>query len=215
MSSRIKTFVFNPFQENTYLIIDETKKAIVIDPGCYERHEQVEFDDYIKEEGIELIGIYSTHSHIDHVLGNAHIQNKYKTPLMIFKKDEETLKSVKSYSSNYGFHQYQEAEISGYFEENEMIEVGDTHLKVMFTPGHAPGHVVFINEKDNYVINGDVLFQSGIGRTDLPGGDFDTLIQSIHQKMFKLPDDMVVYTGHGQPTTIGTEKKFNPFCALK
>jgi hydroxyacylglutathione hydrolase len=158
--------------------------------------------------------VLNTHCHIDHVLGNFFVKEKYKTSLHIHKKDEPVLKAVKAYAPNYGFFQYQETFPDSYLEEGQVLKLGDEELKVLFVPGHAPGHVAFYNEKNKIVIGGDVLFYNSIGRTDLPGGDFDTLIESIHTKLFTLPDDVTVFPGHGPETTIGFEKRTNPFCAL-
>ncbi len=124
------------------------------------------------------------------------------------------MKAVKVYAPAYGFAQYSEAEIDGFFEEGDIINFGNSSFKVVFVPGHAPGHVAFINEEQNICIGGDVLFNGSIGRTDLPGGNFEQLIKSIHQKLFVLSDDLIVYPGHGTTTTIGKEKTSNPFCSI-
>jgi hydroxyacylglutathione hydrolase len=210
----IQVFTFNPFQENTYVLHDETKEAVIIDPGCYEADEKEELEEFIENKGLKVIMLLNTHGHIDHVLGNAFVKDRFKVKLYIHKKDEPVMKAVSAYASNYGFYQYQEATVDDYLEENHVISFGDQQFKILFVPGHSPGHVAFYNEKEKVVIGGDVLFQNSIGRTDLPGGNFDTLIKSIHEKLFTLPDDVVVYPGHGPKTSIGYEKINNPFCAL-
>lgn len=212
---QIQSFVFNGFQENTYVIFDETNDALVVDPGCYEKGEQEELAEFIENKGLKVVKLLNTHCHIDHVLGNYFVKEKYKVKFYIHKKDEETLKSVKVYSPAYGFAQYAEADIDAFFEEGDTIEFGNSKLDILFVPGHAPGHVAFLNEEENICIGGDVLFDGSIGRTDLPGGNFEQLIQSIHQKLFVLSDDMIIYPGHGGTTTIGKEKTSNPFCAIK
>ena len=210
----VKTFVFNPFQENTYVLFDETKECAIVDPGCYEPDEKEELMDFISHEGLRVTQLLNTHCHVDHVLGNSFIKHKFNVGLQIHAKDEPTLKAVKIYSSNYGFHHYEEATPDSYLEEGDQVSLGSQKLDVLFVPGHAPGHIAFYHAKDKILIGGDVLFYNSIGRTDLPGGNFDTLIDSIHKKLFTLPDDVKVYPGHGPQTTIGFEKKTNPFCAL-
>lgn len=210
---KIKTFEFNPFQENTYVISLGTD-AWVIDPGNSDKQETAELDDYIADEKLTVKYLLNTHCHIDHVLGNYHIKEKYKAPFLIHQTDLPVLRAVKSYASNYGFPMYTEALPDSFLQEGDEILLGSTKARVLFVPGHAPGHIAFYFENEKKVFAGDVLFQSSIGRTDLPGGDFDTLIESIHQKLFTLPDDVTVFPGHGPTTTIGREKASNPFCAL-
>lgn len=210
----IKTFEFNPFQENTYLVFDEGREGIVIDPGCYEEEERQELATFIDANDLTIKLLINTHCHIDHVLGNYFIKEKYKVPLLLHRIEEPFLRAVKTYAPNYGFHQYQDTAPDGYLEEGDVVEIGNQKLAVLFVPGHSPGHVAFYHAESKSVIAGDVLFHHSIGRTDLPGGDFDTLINSIHHKLFLLPDDVVVYPGHGPTTTIGFEKNTNPFCAL-
>lgn len=210
----IQIFPFNPLQENTYVLYDDTREAVVIDPGCYEREEQQALADFIASRQLNVKMLLNTHCHVDHVLGNSFVKNTYGVKLYIHALDEPVLKAVKVYAPHYGFFQYDEAEADAYLTPGETIRFGQQALKVLFVPGHAPGHVAFYAEADKTVIGGDVLFYNSIGRTDLPGGDYDTLIRSIHEQLFTLPDDVVVYPGHGPKTTIGFEKKTNPFCAL-
>jgi len=211
---QLKTFVFNPFQENTYILFDETKACVIIDPGCFEGDEKEELSQFIEDNKLEVTMLINTHCHIDHVLGNAFVKEKYKTKLYIHRTEEAVLKAVSVYAGNYGFYQYQPAEPDGYLEEGGTIAFGNQALDILFVPGHSPGHVAFYHPQQKIIIGGDVLFNNSIGRTDLPGGNFDTLINSIHQKLFTLPDDVTVYPGHGPETTIGFEKSTNPFCAL-
>jgi len=210
---KIQSFSFNPFQENTYVVGSGTE-AIIIDPGNSDRHESDELDAYIAEEKLKVKYLLNTHCHIDHVLGNYHVKEKYKVPFLIHENDLPVLRAVKTYASNYGFPLYTECLPDSFLKEGDEIILGDTKAKVLFVPGHAPGHIAFYFKEEKKLFSGDVLFRSSIGRTDLPGGDFDTLIDSIHQKLFTLPDDVTVYSGHGPTTTIGVEKVTNPFCAL-
>ncbi|MGC4021432.1 MAG: MBL fold metallo-hydrolase [Cyclobacteriaceae bacterium] len=210
----IQTFTFNPFSENTYVISDETGEAVIIDPGCYTREEQRELSDYVESERLKIKFILATHSHIDHVLGNDFAKDKFKAPLLVHKLDEPQLRAVKNYAPLYGFDAYREGLPDRLITEEDTIQFGNTNWKILFLPGHAPGHVGYYNENEKVIFSGDVLFAGSVGRTDLPGGNFETLIESIHKKMFALPDEVIVYPGHGPTTTIGKEKISNPFCAL-
>lgn len=208
----VKKMVFNPFQENTYVLYDETKESIIIDPGCYHDFEKKELKDFIKSKELEPQKVISTHSHIDHVFGNNFVVNEYNIPLHICKEDLETLKRVPSYAPVYGFPDFEESpEPDMFFDLAKGLDFGNSHLDILFVPGHAPGHVVFVSHEDKFVINGDCLFYGSIGRTDLPGGDHQTLLKNIKEKLFTLPNDYRVYCGHGPETTIGFEKENNPF----
>jgi hydroxyacylglutathione hydrolase len=211
---QVETFTFNAFSENTYVVYDETKECVVIDPGCFSRDEQNELVDFIESEKLSVKYLLNTHCHIDHVIGNYFVKEKYRVPLLIHKNDEPVLRAVKAYAPVYGFQGYTEAEPDRFITEGEILKFGNIEFKIIFLPGHAPGHVGFYSEEAKIILSGDVLFDSSIGRTDLPGGNFETLINSIHQKLFSLPDEVIVYPGHGIPTTIGKEKISNPFCAL-
>ena len=211
---QIQNFVFSPFMENTYVLYDETNEAIIVDPGCYEQAEKDELVDFIESKGLKVTKLINTHCHIDHVFGNAFVKKKFQVSLFIHPEDEATLRSVEVYAPAYGFQNYETSEADEFFQEGEQIIFGNSSLDILFTPGHAPGHVVLLNEEQKICIGGDVLFDGSIGRTDLPGGDFDTLIKSIHEKLFTLSDDFTVYPGHGGTTTIGKEKVSNPFCSI-
>jgi hydroxyacylglutathione hydrolase len=211
---QIQTFTFNPFQENTYLAYDETGEGVIIDPGCYEKSEENSLASFIESHTIKIKYLLNTHCHIDHVLGNEFVKSKYHVPFLIHQNDEPVLRSVKAYAPSYGFNRYTEALPDGYLAEGDAVSFGNITLEVLFLPGHAPGHIGFYHKDSNSLLSGDVLFEQSIGRTDLPGGDFNTLIKSIHQKIFTLPDHVVIYPGHGNTTTVGEEKISNPFCAL-
>lgn len=212
---QITHFVFNPFEENTYVVVDEqTRNCVIIDPGCYEKHEQYELTSFVQDEKLTVQAVVNTHCHIDHVLGNAFVKDFFKTKLIIPKLEESLLRAVKAYAPNYGFVHYQEATPDAFLHEGDLLTVGNQQLQVLFVPGHSPGHLAFYHEASKILIGGDVLFENSIGRTDLPGGNFDTLISSIHTKFFTLPDDVIVYCGHGSQTSIGFEKRTNPFCAV-
>jgi glyoxylase-like metal-dependent hydrolase (beta-lactamase superfamily II) len=211
---QIQTFTFNPFSENTYLVYDDTGEGVIIDPGCYEKSEKDELAQFIESKKIKVKYLLNTHCHIDHVLGNNFVKEKFQFPFLIHQNDEPVLRSVKAYAPSYGFNLYQEILPDGYVSEGDSVSFGNTVLEVIFLPGHAPGHIGFYHKESHSLLSGDVLFEQSIGRTDLPGGDFNTLIKSIHEKIFTLPDEVVVYPGHGNTTTVGEEKISNPFCAL-
>jgi glyoxylase-like metal-dependent hydrolase (beta-lactamase superfamily II) len=205
-------FTFNPFQENTFILYDETKECIIIDPGCYSPDEEQELADFIENNQLNPVMLVSTHSHIDHVLGNYFVCSKYDLTPCIHPEDLSTLQNVKTYAHLYGFGNYQPSpEPEVFIREGETVNFGKSSLEVRFVPGHAPGHIVLISQSDGFVINGDCLFYGSIGRTDLPGGDHQTLLDSIRRELFTLPDDLEVYAGHGPKTTIGFEKENNPF----
>lgn len=207
----ITGLTFNPFAENTYLLHDETKECIIVDPGCSNTQEKAKLQKTVTDMGLKVVKLVNTHCHIDHVLGNKFVADTYKVGLEMHEADLPTLRAIPSYAPNYGFPDYEEVLPTTFLKENDTITFGNTTLKVFFTPGHAPGHIVLYDEKGKSLIAGDVLFQRSIGRTDLPGGDFDTLIKSIKEKLFILPEEVKVYPGHGPGTTIGEEKRENPF----
>ncbi|HRN41275.1 MAG TPA: MBL fold metallo-hydrolase [Vicingus sp.] len=207
----IHTFTYNGFQENTYVLTDETNEAVIIDPGCYSASEQTELFNFITKNNLIPIKLLNTHCHIDHILGNNFVCTKFNIDLYIHQLDLPTLHATTEYGHLYGFTVDKSPEPAHFLNDGDVVKFGNSTLEVLFTPGHAPGHVVFVSHEQRFVINGDVLFRGSIGRTDLPGGNHQTLINSIKNKLFTLPDDYVVHTGHGPTTTIGYEKKYNPF----
>jgi hydroxyacylglutathione hydrolase len=207
----VSGFTFNAFSENTYLLHDASGQCAIIDPGCYSRAEQEALRNFIEAQKLEVVLLLNTHCHIDHVLGNQFVVDTYKVPFLIHEADLATLRSVPAYAPSYGLPSYSPAEPTGFLTPETPVRFGNTELEIRFAPGHAPGHVVFYHSPTATVIGGDVLFQGSIGRTDLPGGDFDTLIQSIKTQLLTLPDEVTVYPGHGPATTIGVERRTNPF----
>lgn len=211
---QVAAMTFNPFQENTYVLYDESGECVVVDPGCYEPDEQDELTAFIRKQSLRVVRLVNTHCHIDHVLGNDFVKRTFKVGLYIHRLDEAQLRAVSAYAPNYGFNQYKPAEIDGYLEENTDLTFGSSRLSILFVPGHAPGHVAFYDAGSATLISGDVLFYNSIGRTDLPGGNYATLEKSIREKLYVLPDNTTVYPGHGPKTTIGYEKRTNPFVHL-
>ncbi len=207
----IQGFVFNPFAENTYILFDETKECVIIDPGCSNEEERKELAEFIKEENLKPVKLLNTHCHIDHVFGNSFVAKKYNLGLEIHKKDLEVLHSLPQVSHLYGLNAEESIDPSNFLEEGDKIIFGNSSLDILFTPGHSPGSICFVSHEDKLIIGGDVLFYRSIGRTDLPGGDHETLLSSIREKLFVLEDDFVVFSGHGEQTSIGFERKNNPF----
>jgi glyoxylase-like metal-dependent hydrolase (beta-lactamase superfamily II) len=207
----IKTFEFNDFGVNTYVLSSANNECIIIDPGCYTNTEKRELDNYILENGLKVVKLLITHCHIDHILGITHVEDKYGVGASIHHKGADMLRASVGYGSVFGFEVDKVIKATDYVVEGDNIWLGDNQLKVVYTPGHADGSVCYICQKEKWVITGDVLFQGSIGRTDLPTGDFNVLMKSIKTKLFNLDDSFTVYPGHGPTTTIGFEKVNNPF----
>lgn len=207
----IKAFTFNPVQENTYVVYNEKSNCCIIDPGCYFEEERDDLANFINEMGLKPVLLLNTHCHLDHVFGNKFIHDKYGLTLHIHPNEEKLLEFAPESAKMWGlpFDNY-EGRLE-FLAEGNTVQLDDDDLEVLFTPGHSPGSVSFYNKEAGFVIGGDVLFNGSIGRTDLPGGDFNTLAHSIRTKLFVLPDDVKVYSGHGPETTIGFERNNNPF----
>ena len=211
MESSIVKFTFNAFQENTFLIHDG-ENCVIFDPGCAVKEEQDHLANYIKENGLKPLAILLTHGHLDHIMGLPFLIREFNLDYYIHEEDVVTMKHSPTAAQLYGIREFEatDKEPIRFLTDGEIIEFGKMKFKVLFTPGHAPGHVVFHNEKDGYVVNGDVLFQGSYGRYDLPGGSLSVLKKSIMEVMFSLPEETIVLCGHGGETTIGREKASNP-----
>ncbi len=208
----VAEFTFNPFQENTFIVYDDTKECIIFDPGCVSPSEKDQLTTFISSAGLTPVRLINTHCHLDHVFGNKFVSETYNLPLEIHEGELAVLKAVPQICQMYGIAYPEPSPMPERFiEEGELIQFGETTLKSLFTPGHSPASLSFYCEENAFIIAGDVLFQSSIGRTDLPGGDFATLIDSIKTQFYPLGDDVRVYPGHGPSTTIGREKKMNPY----
>ena len=208
---QISFFTFGPFQENTYVLYDETKECLIIDPGCSDGHERQELVSLIEKEKLKPVKLLNTHCHIDHVLGNKFVAEKYRLGLEVNKHDLPMLKALPIVAKNYGVFAEESPAPSTFIDEGDRIKFGQSEMEILFTPGHSPGSICFVNKKQKIVIGGDVLFYGSIGRTNLPGGNHATLISSIKTKLFPLGDDFEVFPGHGPSTKIGFEKMNNPF----
>ena len=208
---KIKKFAFNPFQENSYLLINDEKECIVVDPGCFNREEEAELSSYIETNNLKPTMLINTHAHIDHVLGNHFVANKYQLGLSIFQSEHPMLEMAIRSAEMYSIPYTPSPEPQYFLKEGDNIEFGDTSFDILHVPGHAPDHIVLISEEENIMIGGDVLFKQSIGRTDLPGGNHEDLIHNIKTKIFPLKESIVIYSGHGPETTVGDEKNNNPF----
>ncbi len=207
----IKVLTFNAVQENTYVLYNEQNECMVVDPGCYSEEEKETLKSFIDENKLQPKMLLNTHCHLDHVFGNKFIAEEYKLTLQIHKNEEEILQMAPASGLmfNFPFDNYQGELI--FLKEGDTVSLGDDSLKVIEAPGHSPGSICFYCEKQKFIIGGDVLFYQSIGRTDLPGGSHESLIKNIKEKLFTLPEDVKVYPGHGPATTIGEEKKYNPY----
>ena len=208
---KVQKFIFNNFQVNTFLLIEDNGECVIIDPACHSESEKKQLKDYIDMNQLKLVNIITTHNHVDHILGNAFIKNTYNIPLLSHKAGDAFIRTASASGELLGFEVKETVFPDKYLEEGDIISVGNSQLKVIYTPGHADGSISLYNEKENFIVVGDVLFRDSIGRTDLPTGDYDLLNQIIKSKLFQLPDETVVYPGHGPSTTIGEEIMNNPF----
>lgn len=206
----VASFTFNPFQENTYVVHDGAH-GILIDPGCWNAAEERELEAWFRTNAITPVRLVLTHAHIDHVFGCAWTHKTYGLLPELHRADLHLLKAAPRQGQMYGVHCEPSPEPKRFIEPGEKITLGGDQLKVLFVPGHAPGHIALFSEAERFVIAGDTLFHDSIGRTDLPGGDTDTLLSSIREQLFPLGDDVSVHCGHGPDTTIGRERKKNPF----
>jgi glyoxylase-like metal-dependent hydrolase (beta-lactamase superfamily II) len=214
---KIKTFEFNPLGVNTYLLSDETKESVVIDASPFYADEREVLLNYIFDHGFVIKHLLNTHLHFDHLFGINMLASRFDLTLECHQADEFLLEDINKQLQMFGLPSTNtnfKPEIGHYLNDGDLISFGNQTLKVMHVPGHSPGSIVFYNEAACALFSGDLLFHSGIGRTDLVGGNYDELVNSIQTKLFSLPDETVVYPGHGPATTIGFEKKNNPFVGM-
>lgn len=210
---KVIQFQFALFGINTYLVVDpDTLKCAIIDPGMMDSEEEEALDKYIKRNNLEVTKIINTHLHIDHVAGINFSKDTYNVPVLGNKEDEPLGQHVGEQAAMFGLPgQLEPVALNHYLNDGDVIKIGNGTLTVIHVPGHSPGSIALYDKADGFVITGDALFQGSIGRTDLPGGSMPQLVKSIKQKLLPLPDDTVVYPGHGPATTIGSERRYNPF----
>ena len=212
---KVHTLTFNMFGVNTYIISDDqTKECVIVDPGMMSKSEENRLSDFLEANNLQPRHLINTHLHIDHVAGNSYVSNKYGLQLKASLDDEFLGERISNQAQMFGLPiNVNNVKIDLPLSENDTIKIGDSEVKIICVPGHSPGSVVLHAPKERFIISGDALFQGSIGRTDLPGGDYATLIANIKNKLLSLPDDTIVYPGHGPSTTIKNEKNYNPFLA--
>ena len=208
---RVFDFTFNPYQENTYILADQAGQCAIVDPGCYTASEQQALVRFIESQALTPFLLLNTHGHVDHMLGNRFVKQTYNIPFHTHKIVVDELKSVPSYAAMFGMTVEPSPEPDHFIDEGDVVEVGTEKLEVLFTPGHSPGHISFFHRRSKQLFSGDVLFQNSIGRVDLPGGNYETLMSSIVRKLLPLGQEVIVYPGHGDPTTIAAEAQHNPY----
>lgn len=208
---KIHTLVFSPFDVNTYIISDKTGECVIIDPACYDKNENEILADFLDANSLKPVKLLNTHCHLDHIFGNKFICDKYNLKSESHKSDEFLIDNFNKTVSMYGLKAETPYKPEKFIDENDTITFGSSQLNILHIPGHSPGSIVLYNQNENFAITGDVIFAGSIGRTDLPGGNFDTLISGIKSKLYKLNNSVVLYPGHGNKTTIEQEKKKNPF----
>lgn len=207
----IKTFTFNPFQENTYLLYNDEGQAIIIDPGCYSTGERLQLSNFVKEKALRVEGIWLTHAHIDHVLGLQFAANEFDAPIHAHALSREEIGYALQWGHVYGTPLYECPQANVLVGEGSRLKLGDREFEVFHTPGHSPGSLVFYSPADGIAIVGDVIFRQAIGRWDLPYGNYQVLMQSIVEKVMTLPPDTRLYPGHGVHTTVAFEEANNPY----
>ena len=212
---QIHSFVFNPFGENTYVIYDESNECVIIDPGCFSKGEEDQLFGFIDMHQLKPLRIINTHGHVDHVVGNSAVKRRYGIPVAAHPDTHPDFTQAKRQAVWLGFQPVGDIDLPDVdLEDDEVIKIGESSIEVICTPGHARGSVSLYAPVEGWVLTGDALFCRSVGRTDLPGGDFEELRESIRSRLFTLPDDTEVFSGHGESTTIGEEKDFNPYVAV-
>ncbi len=207
----IKSFSFNPVFENTYVLYNEAKKAIIFDPGCYTTEEKNTLASFLQSHQLQPVQLINTHCHLDHIFGNKWVYETFGLELFIHPNEEQVLSLAPQFGNMWGLPVDNYSGPLHFLQANDLVQLGADKLQVLLTPGHSPGSLCFYCAQQSFVIGGDVLFRQSIGRTDLPGGNHQALLQSIREQLFVLPDNVTVYPGHGEPTTIAYEKTHNPF----
>lgn len=207
----VKTFICNPFHENTYILYDETGECVIVDAGCYTPDEQESIDSFIAGNNLRPVKLLNTHGHIDHIAGIEYLSKKYKIKLYMHADDVDNINRSVAMGAAWGFNiQVPSCEVN-FVEGNDNVTFGNSTLKVIALPGHTKGGVGYYNAEQKIIMVGDTLFRGSIGRTDLPGGDYETIIRSIIKNLLPLGDEVRYYSGHGESSTLGHERRYNPF----
>lgn len=212
---KVAIFQFSLFGINTYVVYDPaTHECAIVDPGIINKEEEDALDQFLLKNKLKVTQVINTHLHIDHAVGDNLLKEKYGVPVKAHLLDLPLGERMQQQAMMFGIDKdFKGVDITSYLTDGEIIKIGEGELEVLCVPGHSPGSVAFYDRADGFVIVGDALFNGSIGRTDLPGGDYKTLVDSITRRLLTLPDDTVVYPGHGNATTIGREKRSNPYLA--
>ena len=208
---KIKKFIVNEFQVNAFVVYDETQEAVIIDGAVKFKNEQEELFAFIEANELNIKYILNTHGHVDHISGNAKLKEKFGIDILMNSEDDFLVDSAVSHANAYGLNIDQPPKVDVDIDENTIIKFGNSEFKCIHVPGHTPGSIAFYSEDNSVVFTGDALFAGSIGRTDLPKGDYKTLIDSIKSKLMSLPRETKVYCGHGPETSINDEMISNPF----
>lgn len=208
---KIIIFRFNYFQENTYVIYDQTNECVVVDPGMYSQKEEEYFVKTITKEGLKPVAIINTHCHSDHILGVKFLKDTYNIPFYAHPDDKFLLENAAECAKMWDWQIKTPISIDIETYDNQTIKFGNSQLKTIHTPGHTPGQQAIVGDSDKFLIVGDTIFKGSVGRTDLPGGNLDKMMISIKDKILSYPEEYTIFPGHGSETTIGIEKKQNPF----
>jgi glyoxylase-like metal-dependent hydrolase (beta-lactamase superfamily II) len=209
--TEIKKFVFNDFQVNSYIVYDDSFEAVIIDGAGNSHAELKQIFDFIHENNLIPKYILNTHGHLDHVCGNYYLEAHYRIPILMNFEDDFLIDTALHQADIYGFAMEQPPMPDKNIRDHDIIKFGDTKLQVIGIPGHTPGSVAFYCPEEEFVITGDALFLNSIGRTDLPKGNYELLMDSIINRIFELPPETMILPGHGPETTVHDEKKYNPF----
>ncbi len=209
----LKKFVFNPFGVNTYLLYDETKEAVIIDAANSSASEHQELLDFVKGNKLSVKYLLNTHCHVDHMMGNAFCKKEFGADFLAHKEEIPLIERAVEMGAAFGMSVEKPEHPNNFIEDGQEIKFGNTILKALHVPGHSPGSLGYYCSEDKMLFAGDVIFRGSIGRTDLPGGDFDTLISSIRTKILSLDEEVVIYSGHGEKTSVAQEIRTNPFLA--
>lgn len=207
----VHRFVFSPIEVNTYILEDSPGECAIIDCGCYDDREFSILKDFLNEKNLKPVLLLNTHCHLDHIFGNRYMLEEYNLRTWCHELDEMNRRMAVQHAALFGLRMHTPPEPAGYIQDEETVRFGSVELKALLVPGHTAGTLAFYCEKESCIFTGDALFAGSIGRSDLPGGDHDTLIRSIRTRLFSLPPETVVYSGHGEKTDIGTEMRYNPY----
>ncbi len=207
----LKKFTFNPISVNAYLLWDESKEAVLIDPACFYPNEEKELSRFVEEQGLTIVQLLNTHGHFDHLMGNSFAAQKWNLKCRIHSGDAFMTDQAKQHALFFGITMKNPSSEVELLSEGDVFHFGASELIVIHVPGHSPGSVAFYSEQDKILVVGDILFQGSVGRTDLPGGNHTQLITGIKEKLMTLDDNVKVYSGHGEETTVGWEKRTNPY----